>query len=65
MNGERMADAAAAGSVIGWLASVAVQTLPIIQWLAGLAAIGAGVAAARYHILARRNIVREDERDTE
>jgi hypothetical protein len=50
MNSERIADVAAAGSFIGWLSSVAVQTLPIIQWLAGLAAIVAGLAAAYYHI---------------
>lgn len=61
MNNERFADAAAAGSFIGWLASVAVQALPIIQCLAGLAAIVAGIAAARYHIVARRHL-RKDKR---
>jgi hypothetical protein len=50
MNSERIADFAAAGSVVGWLSSVAVQTLPIIQWLAGVVAIVAGLAAAYYHI---------------
>lgn len=63
MSGERLADAAAAGSAIGWLASIAVQTLPIIQWLAGLAAIAAGIAAARYHVLARGNILKERKND--
>lgn len=53
---ERAADLAAVGSVIGWLSSIAVQTMPIIQWLAGVAAIVAGVAAARYHIVARRHL---------
>jgi hypothetical protein len=44
-----MADAAAATSTMGWLASVAADTLPIIQAVAGLVAIVAGGFAIAYH----------------
>lgn len=47
--GQRMADAAAATSTMGWLASVAADTLPIIQAVAGLVAIVAGGFAIAYH----------------
>ena len=45
----RLADAAAATSSIGWLASVATDTLPIFQLLAALVAIVAGCFAIAYH----------------
>jgi len=64
MNGARLADVAAASSFIGWLASLAVKALPIIQCLAGVIAIAAGIAAYRYHTAARRNLtVRDHGRD--
>jgi hypothetical protein len=44
-----VADAAAATSSIGWLASVATDTLPIFQLLAALVAIVAGGFAIAYH----------------
>lgn len=47
---ERLADLGAAGAAVGWFTSVAVETLPIIQWLAGVAAIIAALCAAYYHI---------------
>lgn len=50
MTPERLADAGAAGSVLAWLSSLAVQTLPIVQWLAGVVAIIAGLCAAYYHV---------------
>ena len=50
MTSERIADAGAAGSVLAWLSSLAVQTLPIVQWLAGVVAIIAGICAAYYHV---------------
>lgn len=50
MNHERLADLGAVGSVLAWLSSIAVETLPIIQWLAGAVAIFAGLCAAWYHI---------------
>lgn len=50
MTPERLADAGAAGSILAWLASIAAQTLPIVQWLAGVVAIFAGICAAIYHI---------------
>lgn len=49
MNQERLADIGAAGSIVAWLASVATATMPIVQWLAGVSAIVAGVCAACYH----------------
>jgi len=45
----RLADAAAATSSIGWLASVSTDTLPIFQLLAALVAIVAGCFAIAYH----------------
>jgi putative flippase GtrA len=50
VNQERLADFGAAGSIVAWVSSMAVQTLPIVQWLAGVAAIVAGLCAAYYHI---------------
>lgn len=47
---DRLADLGAAGSFLGWLSSIAVQTLPIIQWCAGMVAIVAGLCAAYYHV---------------
>lgn len=47
---ERLADMGAAGSILAWLSSVAVQTLPIVQWIAGIVAILAGLCAAYYHL---------------
>ena len=45
----RLADAAAATSSLGWMASVAADTLPIFQLLAALVAIVAGGFAITYH----------------
>ena len=45
----RLADAAAATSSLGWLASISTDTLPIFQLLAALVAIVAGVFAIAYH----------------
>jgi hypothetical protein len=45
----RVADAAAATSSLGWLASVATDTLPIFQLLAAVVAIVAGCFAIAYH----------------
>jgi len=50
MNQERLADVGTAGSIVAWLASVATATMPIVQWLAGVAAIVAGVCSAVYYI---------------
>jgi hypothetical protein len=44
-----LADAAAATSSLGWMASVAADTLPIFQLLAALVAIVAGGFAIAYH----------------
>jgi len=45
----RAADAAAATSTLGWLASWATDALPIIQAAAGIVAIVAGLFAIAYH----------------
>jgi len=45
----RLADAAAATSSLGWMASVAADTLPIFQLLAAVVAIVAGGFAIAYH----------------
>lgn len=45
----RLADAAAATSSIGWMASIATDTLPIFQLLAALVAIVAGGFAIAHH----------------
>jgi hypothetical protein len=50
VNTERLADIGAASSILAWVASIAAQTLPIVQWLAGVVAIVAGICAAVYHI---------------
>lgn len=49
LDSTRLADAGAATSIVAWLSSIAVQALPIIQLIAGVVAIVAGVLAARYH----------------
>jgi len=49
MTNTRAADAAAATSTLGWLASWATDALPIIQALAGIVAIVAGLFAIAYH----------------
>lgn len=54
MSQERLADAGAAGSLVAWVSSLAAQTLPIVQWIAGLVAIFAGICAAYYHIVKAR-----------
>ena len=46
---ERAADLAAGMTWLGWLSSVAMQTLPIVQWLAGLLAIVSALFAIRYY----------------
>lgn len=46
---QRVADAAAAVSFPAWLISLAADTLPLIQWLAGAVAITAGVFAIVVH----------------
>lgn len=48
-HGQRVADAAAATSGIGWLASWATDALPIIQAVSGIVAIVAGCFAIAYH----------------
>lgn len=45
----RVADAAAATSAFGWVASWATDALPIIQALSGIVAIVAGLFAIAYH----------------
>lgn len=45
----RVADAAAATSGLGWVASWATDALPIIQALAGIVAIVAGLFAIAFH----------------
>jgi hypothetical protein len=50
VNTQRAADAAATISVPSWLISVAVDTLPLVQWLAGLAAIVAAGFAIVVHL---------------
>lgn len=45
----RLADAAAAASGIGWLASWATDALPIIQAMAGIIAIISGAFAIAWH----------------
>lgn len=45
----RVADAAAATSAFGWIASWATDALPIIQALAGIVAIVAGLFAIAFH----------------
>lgn len=52
----RLADTGAAVSVGGWFVTFAVQAEPIIQALAGIVAIIAGVFAARYHYLKAEEI---------
>jgi hypothetical protein len=49
MQNTRAADAAAATSTLGWLASWATDALPIIQAMAGIVAIVAGLFAIAYH----------------
>ncbi len=49
-NVQRAADAAAAVSIPAWLVSLAAQTLPLIQWLAGAVAIVAGIFAIAVHV---------------
>jgi hypothetical protein len=49
MTNTRAADVAAATSTLGWLASWATNALPIIQALAGIVAIVAGLFAIAYH----------------
>lgn len=46
----RIADAAAATSGLGWVASWATDALPIIQALAGIVAIVSGGFAIAYYI---------------
>lgn len=50
MSLQRTADAAAAISVPAWLASWAVNALPIVQVVAGLVAIIAGLFAIAVHV---------------
>lgn len=45
----KLADAAAGTSVVGWVASWATDALPIIQAVAGLVAIIAGLFAIAAH----------------
>ena len=45
----RVADAAAATSAFGWLASWATHALPIIQAISGIVAICAGLFEIAYH----------------
>lgn len=49
MTNTRTADVAAATSTLGWLASWATDALPIIQAMAGIVAIVAGLFAIAYH----------------
>lgn len=49
-NVQRAADAAAAVSIPAWLVSLAAQTLPLIQWLAGFMAIVAAAFAIAVHV---------------
>lgn len=53
---ERAADAAALTSIPAWLVSVAVDALPVIQALAGLVAIIAGLFAIAVHL---RRLIRD------
>lgn len=48
-HGQRVADAAAATSAFGWVASWATDALPIIQAVSGIVAIVAGCFAIAYH----------------
>lgn len=48
-HGQRVADAAAATSAFGWVASWATDALPIIQAFSGIVAIVAGLFAIAYH----------------
>lgn len=52
---ERVADVGAATSIVGWLASLAAQALPIVQFVAGCVAIIAGLAATYYHVKKARS----------
>lgn len=45
----RLADAGAAGSFGGWVLTHVLEAAPLIQELAGLAALCAGIASARYY----------------
>ncbi len=47
---EKAADAAAAVSIPAWVVSLAADALPIVQVLAGLVAIIAGVFAIAVHL---------------
>lgn len=47
---QRVADGAAAVSIPTWVVSVAANSLPVIQWLAGFVAIVAGVVTIAVHI---------------
>jgi membrane protein DedA with SNARE-associated domain len=52
----KLADAGAITSGTGWFLSHALQAVPVIQDLAGIIAIIAGLCAARYHWLKAREI---------
>jgi hypothetical protein len=47
---ERIADAGVALTGAGWIVSVAVEALPVVQVVAGIVAIIAGCCAAYYHL---------------
>jgi len=51
VNHARLADAGAATSIASWIISKAVEANPVIQLVAGIVAIFAGLCAARYHLL--------------
>ena len=51
MNQTRLADAGAVTSIGGWIVSHAIEANPVIQLIAGIVAIVAGLCAARYHLL--------------
>lgn len=48
-NGTRVVDVMAGVSVPSWLLSIVVDTLPIVQWIAGAVAIVAGSLAIYRH----------------
>jgi hypothetical protein len=55
-NQTRLADAGAVTSIGGWLVSHAIEANPIVQLIAGVVAIVAGLCAARYHWLKAKEI---------
>jgi hypothetical protein len=55
---ERLADAGVVTSAGGWIVSHALEAAPVIQDIAGLIAIVAGLCAARYHWLKAQEIKR-------